>query len=72
MEQRIDDLVVEFFDDLFQRVFSDNFKTQILQRRKLQEVTRQVQESADAASQSLTRFFLNQQLEEKQVTIIKN
>lgn len=70
MEQRIDDLVVEFFDDLFQRVFLDNFNSQISQRRKLQEVTRQVQESADAASQSLTRFFLNQQLKEKQVTEI--
>ena len=72
MEQSIDNLVVEFFNDLFQGVFSDKFETRIPQRRKLQEVTRQVQESADAASQSLTRFFLNQQLEEKQVTIIKN
>jgi hypothetical protein len=70
MEQSIDNLVVEFFDGLFQRVFSDNFKIQIPHLRKLQEVTRQVQESADAASQSLTRFFLNQQLEEKQVTEI--
>jgi hypothetical protein len=72
MEQRIDNLVVEFFDGLFQRVFSDKFETRISQRRKLQEVTRQVQESADAASQSLTRFFLNQQLKEEQITIIKN
>jgi hypothetical protein len=70
MEQIIDNLVVEFFDDLFQRVFSDKFETQVPQRRKLQEVSRQVQESADAASQSLSRFFLNQQLKEKQVTEI--
>jgi hypothetical protein len=70
MEQIIDNLVVEFFAGLFQRVFSNKFKTQIPQRRKLMEVTRQVQESADAASQSLTRFFLNRQLKEKQVTAI--
>ncbi len=70
MEQTIDNLVVEFFAGLFQRVFSDKFKSQVPQRRKLQEVSRQVQESADAASQSLTRFFLNQQLKEIQVTEI--
>ncbi|MDQ1350466.1 MAG: hypothetical protein QG657_768, partial [Acidobacteriota bacterium] len=70
MDQTIDNLVVEFFDALFQRVFSDNFKAQVPVLRKLQEVSRQVQESADAASQSLSRFFLNRQLTEEQVTEI--
>ncbi|MFB3133250.1 MAG: hypothetical protein ACE10K_12080, partial [Rhodothermales bacterium] len=58
----IEDQVVEFFNALFERIFSERFRPRIAQRIKRNAVLRQVQEAADAASQSLTRFLLNEQL----------
>jgi hypothetical protein len=64
------DQVVDFFDDLFARIFSDAFRPQIEDVLRRKAVTRQVEEAADAASQSLTRFFRNQQLTEQQAADI--
>ncbi len=64
----IDDQVVDFYYVLFDRIFSEPFRSRIADRVKRDGVIRQVEDSAAAASQSLTRFFLNQQLTEQQVT----
>ena len=66
----IDEQVINYFHALFARVFSTPFGPQIKQRLKRNAVIRQVEESADAASQSLTRLLLNQQLTEEQVAQI--
>jgi len=64
------DQVIDFYEDLFDCIFSQPFTPLIQERLKRNVVIRQVQESADAASQSLTRFFLNQHLSESQVAEI--
>jgi len=66
----IEDQVVDFYEELFDRIFSEPFRSRIERRLRSKEVIRQVEASADAASQSLSRFFLNQQLTEKQVADI--
>jgi len=62
------DQVVNFYYTFFDRIFSEPFRPRIPERLKRDAVIRQVQDSAGAASQSLTRFFLNAQLNEQQVT----
>jgi len=63
----IDDRVLDFYGELFDRLFSQPFRPRIGDRRRRNEVLRQVEAAADAASASLTRFFLNQQLSEATV-----
>jgi len=63
MSNSIDEQVVDFYYELFNDIFSEPFKSRIQERLKRDAVLRQVQESAGAASQSLTRFFLNQELQ---------
>ncbi len=63
----IEDQVVGFFDAFFGSVFSAPFQARITQPLKRRALVRQVEEAADAASQSLTRFFVNQQLAEAEV-----
>jgi hypothetical protein len=70
MNGTIVDLVVNFYDSVFRCVFSGPFKSSIAEPLKRKAVLRQVEESADAASQSLNRFFLNQQLTATQVVAI--
>lgn len=60
MPESIETQVVEFYSTLFERIFVDSFRGRLTRTLKLRAVVRQVEESADAASQSLTRFFLNQ------------
>ena len=72
MPSPIDEQVVDFFDALFGAIFSEPFSERIPERLKQRAVVRDVEESADAASQSLTRFFLNEQLTEAQVTDVLN
>ena len=62
MEKTTEDIVVDFYYDLFCQLFSARFKTGITRRLRRDAVVRQIQESAGAASQSLTRFFENQQV----------
>ena len=66
MQVSIDDQVVDFYESLFRSIFSDPFSSKIPDRLKRNEMFRRVEESADAASQSLTRFFLTQELTNKQ------
>ena len=63
----IDEQVIDFYHALFERVFSELFRPRINDRLKRNAVIRQVEESANAASQSLTRFFLNAPLTDQQV-----
>jgi hypothetical protein len=55
-----EDQVIDFYHDLFDRIFSTPFRSQIPERLKRNHVVRQVEEAADAASQSLARFLLTQ------------
>lgn len=66
-QSAIPDQVIDFFGDLFKQIFSNPFAPEISERIKRNIVIRQVEESADAASQSLTRFLLNQKLSPEQV-----
>lgn len=61
------DQVVEFYDDLFRSLFLTRFEGELTERLRRRAVERDVAESADAASQSLARFLLNQGLSEQQV-----
>ena len=57
METPIGDQVGEYFDTLFDRIFGEPFRAKITERLRRKAVLRQVDESADAASQSLARLF---------------
>ena len=57
----IEEQVIEFYYDLFDRIFTQPFSRGITQRLKRDAVKRQVEESAGAASQSLTLFFNTQE-----------
>lgn len=70
MTAAVDDLVLDFYERLFTNIFSAPFRKKISDRRKSKKVIRQVEEAADAASKSLTRFFEYQKLNESQTTAI--
>ena len=59
MPSSVDDRVLDFYGELFEHIFSKPFHTRISERRRLNEVIRQVEAAADAASSSLSRFFLS-------------
>ncbi|MDP2997243.1 MAG: NACHT domain-containing protein [Bryobacterales bacterium] len=67
MSRHIEEQVVDYFAGIFERVFSESFRPAIPDPLKRRAVLRQVEESADAASQSLTRLFLNQRLTSRRV-----
>jgi NACHT domain len=67
MPASIDDRVLDFYGNLFDQLFSEPFRTIILERRRRNVVIRQVEDATDAASSSLTRFFQNQKLSEQTV-----
>lgn len=67
MPSSVDDQVLDFYAGLFDFIFSEPFRERISELRKLKLVIRQVETAADAASSSLTRFFLNQKLSEATV-----
>ncbi len=69
MQGQIVEQVVDFYGSLFSHIFADPFRTHIAEPLKRKAVVRQIEEAADAASQSLTRFFLNEQLTELQVAL---
>jgi len=70
MPSSVDDQVLDFYAELFNNLFSEPFNECISDRRRLNDVIRQVGAAADAASSSLTRFFLNQKLTEAEVEYI--
>lgn len=63
----VDEQVIDFYYDLFDRVFTQPFNPKIKERLRRDAVARQVQEAAGAASQALTRFFNSEQLSEERV-----
>jgi hypothetical protein len=63
----VGDQVIDFFNIIFKRIFSDQFEVQIPDRLRRNAVIRQIEEASDASSQSLTRFFLNQKITPQQV-----
>jgi hypothetical protein len=65
MPAAIDDQVIDFYQNLFDHMFSEPFRPLIPERRRRNAVEREINSAADAASQSLTRFFLNQQLDDE-------
>ena len=52
MASSIDDRVLNFYDELFDRLFSEPFRAILTERRRLNPVIRQVEEAAEAASSS--------------------
>lgn len=64
----VDEQVIDFYYELFDRIFTQPFRPKINDRLRKDAVARQVQEAAGAASQALTRFFESEQLSENQVT----
>ena len=66
----IADQVISFFSDHFERIFSVPFRQEIPETLKRKAVLRQVDESADAASQSLTRLLVNEQLNNHQAACL--
>jgi hypothetical protein len=67
MSSSVDDRVLDFYSGLFDGLFSEPFRALISERRRLNVVIRQVEDAADAASSSLTRFFQSQKLSEATV-----
>lgn len=72
MSASIEDQVIDFNHDLFDNVFWNAFEAKISGRLGRNAVRRAVEESADAASQSLTRFFVNLRLTEGQAGDVLN
>ncbi|MGB0563486.1 MAG: NACHT domain-containing protein, partial [Spirulinaceae cyanobacterium] len=70
MSSSVDDRVLDFYGELFERLFVEPFRVRISDRRRRNEVIRQVDAATDAASASLTRFFLSQKLDEETVAKI--
>src|SRR5260221_14477767 len=66
MSLSLDDLVIDFYNALFERIFSDPFRAKIADRIRRNAVLRQIAETADAASQSLIRFLRNTSLTAQQ------
>ena len=63
----IDEQVIDFYYELFDRIFTQPFRPTIKERLRRDAVSRQIEEAAGAASQALARFFLSEQLTEQQV-----
>lgn len=64
----IENHVIDYFAELFDHLFSTPFHGEIKERRKQNIVKRQVEESADAASLSLTRLFINKEMCEQEIS----
>ena len=70
MSVSVEDQVVEFFAALFESIFSEPFRAGIAEKRKSRAVLRQVDEAADAASQSLCRFISNERLSAARAALV--
>ncbi|HVT18655.1 MAG TPA: NACHT domain-containing protein [Thermoanaerobaculia bacterium] len=64
------DQVVDFCQTLFRQLFSQPFQGQIADRLRRNQVVRQVEGAADAASQSLARLLSHQRLGEEEVAAV--
>ena len=70
MSVPVEDQVVELFAALFESIFSAPFRAGIAEKRKSRAVIRQVDEAADAASQSLSRFLKNEKLPASRLALV--
>jgi hypothetical protein len=68
MPLTVEDQVVEFFAGLFEAIFASPLRLEIGEVKKRRAVLRQIEEAADAASQSLTRFLKNARLSSARVS----
>jgi len=60
VQPNIDDQVIDFYETLFTRMFIDPLAGEIEGTRRLRAVQRALGELADASSQSLARFLVNE------------
>jgi NACHT domain/NACHT N-terminal Helical domain 1 len=58
----VENKVVDFFNELFNWIFAQPFCDTIESRIRRNSIKRQIEEVADASSQSLFRFFANQRM----------
>ncbi|NCA71238.1 MAG: hypothetical protein EOM91_14270 [Sphingobacteriia bacterium] len=63
----IEDRVIDFFAEIFRQIFFNPCAAGIDSRIKRNKVERAVADAADAASQAITRFLLNERLRPDQV-----
>lgn len=70
MSSPVENQVIEFFAALFESIFSAPFRAGIAEKQKSRAVIRQVEEAADAASQSLTRFLKSEKLPASRVALV--
>jgi hypothetical protein len=63
-------LTIDFYERLFLSIFFEPFQPKLADPRRRGTVKRQIQEAASAASQSIERFFVNQQLADEQMECI--
>jgi len=66
----ITDQVIEFYNELFERIFFKPFVEKLAERRRRDAVRFQILEAAGAASQSLERFIVSQRLTASQVICV--
>jgi len=66
-ENNITDIVIDFYYEIFGQIFAENFAKNITDRLKRDEVRRDIERCAGAASRSLTRFFANEQMTASEV-----
>src|ERR1700754_1588055 len=67
MAQSIAEQVVDFYQALFKGLFTEPFSPLVSDPLKRNAMRRQIEEMADAASQSLTRYLTNERATIKQV-----
>lgn len=70
MQTSIEDRVLDFYNELFYKIFTEPSSQKIDTKKRFNEVKRQIESTSDAASSSLTRFFLSQQLSIEDVDTI--
>lgn len=63
----IENRIIDLFAALFEQLFTSPFTAKIESRLRRNQVTRTIEEAADAASQSITRLLLNERLALPQV-----
>jgi len=68
MESTVADVVVDFYYAIFGHIFTSRFSPEIEDRLKRDDMRREIERCAGAASRSLTRFFANEQMNAGDVT----
>jgi len=69
-QDRIENRVVDYFAELFEKVFASPFTSNMRSHRKRNKVIRAIAETADAASHSVVRLLQGEELTDAQVVVI--